>query len=45
MAKILGYKNKSGYSQLENGIVKMTIDRAKLIASTLGVSPEDIFFK
>ena len=45
MAKILGYKNKSGYSQLENGVVKMTIDKAKIIASTLGISPEEISFK
>lgn len=45
MAKLLGYKNKSGYCQLENGIVKMTIEKAEIIAKALGVKPEDIFFR
>lgn len=45
MAKLLGYKTKSGYCQLENGIVKMTVEKAEIIAEALGVKPEEIFFK
>lgn len=44
MAKKLGYKSKSGYSMLENGITKMTLEKAKLIAKILEVEPS-IFFK
>lgn len=44
MAEALGYKNKSGYCQLENGIVKMTIDKAEKIANYLGICAAEIFF-
>lgn len=43
MAKKLGYSSKSGYCLLENGAVKMTIDKAKQIAEILEVDPS-IFF-
>lgn len=43
MAKKLGYSGKSGYCLLENGVVKMTIDKAKKIAEILEVDPA-IFF-
>ncbi|MEG2657554.1 MAG: helix-turn-helix transcriptional regulator [Clostridium sp.] len=32
VAKILGYKSKSGYSMLENGKVELTIHKAKILA-------------
>ncbi len=44
MALKLGYKNKSGYCQLENGKVKMTLDKALKISQILGVDIEKIFF-
>lgn len=40
MAKRLGYRTKSSYCMLENGAVKMTIDRAKQISAILEVQPE-----
>ncbi|AZO96636.1 helix-turn-helix domain-containing protein [Iocasia frigidifontis] len=44
MAEKLGYKGKSGYCQLENGTVKMTLEQAKKIAEILGDDIEKIFF-
>ena len=44
MAKLLGYRGKSGYSQLESGIVKMTIEKALAISKILNVDPV-IFLK
>ena len=44
MAEKLGYSSKSGYCQLENGTVKMTIEKALLIAKALDVNP-NIFFE
>jgi putative transcriptional regulator len=44
MAKRLGYKGKSGYCQLENGTVKMTLEQAHKIAEILGEDPKNIFF-
>ncbi|ACD53011.1 hypothetical protein ST12_08455 [Clostridium botulinum] len=32
IAKVLGYKGKSGYSMLENGKVELTIPKAKILA-------------
>lgn len=32
VAKVLGYKSKSGYSMLENGRVELTIAKAKILA-------------
>ncbi|MBS5982330.1 MAG: helix-turn-helix transcriptional regulator [Clostridium butyricum] len=32
VAKVLGYKSKSGYSMLENGKVELTIQKAKILA-------------
>lgn len=43
MAKMLGYKSKSGYCMLENGKVKLTVETAKKISSILGISSEKIF--
>jgi transcriptional regulator with XRE-family HTH domain len=39
MAKLLGYKGKSGYCQLESGVVKMTIEKALAISNILKVDP------
>ncbi len=44
MAKLLGYKDKSGYCQLENGQVSMTLEKASRICEILGVQIEEIFF-
>lgn len=44
MADKLGYKGKSGYCQLENGTVKMTLEHAKKIADILDVNLETLFF-
>lgn len=43
MAEKLGYKDKSGYNHLENGNVKLSVDRAIKIAKILEVDPA-IFF-
>jgi len=44
MAKKLGYKDKSGYCQLENGDIKMTLDKAKKISMILGMQIDELFF-
>lgn len=43
MAEKLGYKDKSGYNHLENGNVKLSVDRAIKIAKILEVDPT-VFF-
>lgn len=43
MAEKLGYKGKSGYCQLEKGIVKMTLATAKEIADIFGLEIKEIF--
>lgn len=45
MAKLLGYKHKSGYSKLENGNRKLSVEQAKIISDFFNMSIEDIFFK
>ncbi|KQB77489.1 helix-turn-helix domain-containing protein [Clostridium butyricum] len=37
VAKVLGYKSKSGYSMLENGKVELTIQKAKILADFYNV--------
>lgn len=44
VAKILGYKSKSGYSMLENGKVELTIQKAKILANFYDVDVK-IFFE
>lgn len=44
VAKILGYKGKSGYSMLESGNVELTVTKAKILSKYYKVSPM-IFFK
>lgn len=44
MAKLLGYKHKSGYNQLENGKRKIDLKQAKKIADLFQKKIEDIFF-
>lgn len=43
MAKELGYSGKSGYSMLENGKVRLTLEQAVKIAKKLEMSIDDIF--
>ncbi|WP_294405783.1 helix-turn-helix transcriptional regulator [uncultured Clostridium sp.] len=43
VAKILGYRSKSGYSMLENGKVELTISKAKKLAELYKVDVK-IFF-
>lgn len=44
MAKLLGYKHKSGYNKLELGDRKITLEQAKIISDYFNMSIEDIFF-
>ena len=44
MAKILGYKHKSGYNKLELGDRKITLDQAKIISDLFNLPIEVIFF-
>lgn len=43
MAKRLGYKDKSGYNHLENGNVKLSVERAMKLSKILEVDPA-VFF-
>lgn len=43
MAHKLGYKGKSGYCMLENGAVKLSVEKAIKISDVLEVDPS-IFF-
>lgn len=45
MAEKLGYRGKSGYCQLENGIVNMKLHQAKKIAEILGENIESLFYQ
>ncbi|WP_422445267.1 helix-turn-helix transcriptional regulator [Thermoanaerobacterium sp. DL9XJH110] len=45
MAKLLGYKDKSGYCQLENGDIKMTLEKAIKISKILEADIKEIFFE
>lgn len=38
----LGYSHPSGYSNIENGRVKLRFDQAQIIANILGVSIEEL---
>lgn len=44
VAKILGYKGKSGYSMLENGNVELTISKIMILSKYYNVPPS-IFFE
>lgn len=44
MAKILGYKHKSGYNKIELGDRKITLEQAKIISDNFKLSIEEIFF-
>ncbi len=44
MAELLGYRHKSGYSKLENGDRKISIEQAKIISDFFNMSIEEIFF-
>lgn len=43
MAKLLGYKDKSGYCHLENGDVKLSLEKASIVSKLFNVDPS-IFF-
>lgn len=43
LAKVLGYKSKSGYSMLENGKVDLTIKKAKILAKYYKVDIKNFF--
>lgn len=40
VARVLGYKSKSGYSMLENGNVTLSINKAKILSKLYKVSIE-----
>ncbi|MDU4952943.1 MAG: XRE family transcriptional regulator [Clostridium cadaveris] len=44
IASLLGYRHKSGYSKLENGDRKISVEQAKVISDFFNMSIEDIFF-
>lgn len=44
MAKLLGYKHKSGYNQLETGKRKINLEQAKIIADFFNKTIDEIFF-
>lgn len=44
MAKLLGYKHKSGYNQLETGKRKIVLEQAKTIADFFNKTIDEIFF-
>lgn len=44
MAKLLGYKHKSGYNQLETGKRKINLEQAKIIADFFDKTIDEIFF-
>ena len=44
MAEHLGYSDKSGYCQLENGKISLTVDKAIRISEILDVDVKEIFF-
>lgn len=43
IAKELGFKHPSGYSNIESGLRRLDIIRAKQIAEILGVPMDDFF--
>lgn len=45
MAKLLGYKHKSGYNQLETGKRKIDLEQAKTIADFFNKTIDEIFFE
>lgn len=45
LAKLLGYKHKSGYGKLENGDRKLSLEQAKVISEYFKMPIEEIFFK
>lgn len=42
MAKLLGYKSKSGYNNLESGKVKMSLEQFEEIIRVLNIPQEEI---
>lgn len=44
LAKKLGFKNPSGYNNIESGRTKPSLQHAKIIADILEMRIEDIFF-
>lgn len=44
MAKKLGYKNSSGYANIEMGRTKPSLEKARTIASLLDKTVEELFF-
>lgn len=44
MAELLGLKTEAAYYKKESGVIRISIEEAKLIANKLGMSIEDIFF-
>lgn len=44
LAKLLGYKHKSGYGKLENGDRKLSLEQARVISEYFKMTIEEIFF-
>lgn len=43
LAKLLGYKHKSGYGKLENGDRKLSLEQARVISEYFKMTIEEIF--
>lgn len=43
MAKKLGYASKTGYCELENGNVDISLERARAISNLFGMQVDEIF--
>ena len=42
MAEKLGYSSKSGYNMLENGNVKLSLEKAKILSNLLNIPLNEI---
>lgn len=45
MSKLLGYKHKSAYNNIENGKRRIDLRQAKIISDYFKLSIEELFFK
>jgi len=45
ISKKLGYKNASGYANIEMGRTKASLEKAKIISDLLGVGMNELFLR
>lgn len=44
MADLLGLKTEAAYYKKESGLIKFSLEEAKIVADRLGLTVEEIFF-